>query len=367
MRIGAIVNRSTAVLQYQARDLLWGFAQNGHEALLEYDDEINDGEAIQKYLESLDVFLAVSAGRWQMKSMVPDKTAVWTYDQDNITMELTGDQVPETDKIFALLPRWAEALRARGVPAHHLPPGVNTDYFYPDHGQRADTVVFLGNHYPGRDTSILEQMPPDMRKWMTEAYNAFRSDMPLETDPDDALLEYLNATRVKGVPRWDGAALAEYLHPMARKEYQVLCHYWHRQKWIGDLVDLLGERLRLYGKGWEQWPDNNEGSVEPGPQSAEIMRRAGCVLYLHPLTASHPRLFEAAACAAPIVAGPTSASDLRDHFDESQVLDGTSPEEVAALAEGVLNGNYSAMGDAAAARVAEAHTYAHRAKQMEDA
>ena len=362
MRLVGIANKDTTVLRYQMRDLLWGFEQLGHETEIMFFDPAQPQEEVTAFIAKSDVLVGITAGRWRFPpGMIAADKPVWLYDQDNECGMIQTEQFTEHDHIWTLLPSWAEELNNRGIKAHHMPPGVNKDIFFADDTPRNDKVIFIGNHYPGRDTQILDSLPPGVSADIRGAYEYFRSSLSFDVRVDEALTAYYQEKR----PDWNLEATQNYIRPEHRKHLELAMHYWHRQFWVTELVKQLGDRIELYGHGWEQWPDNNKGPVENGEESAKLLRQAGCVIYLHPFTVCHPRLFEAAACGAPVVVG-TPDDLLTTYFHTSAIYETLTIDDMAKTIEGVLNGELDAAvtGKNAAEAAQDWHGFDKRAAQM---
>lgn len=290
MKIGTITSKSTSVIQYQVRDIMAGLAKNGHETKIHYTDDLLSGARLMDWLSSLDLYLAVSTDRRYMSPIFPSWVPILTYDQDWVTKDLMPGDLHKNDMVFTMLRRWGTDLQGRGIAAHSLRAAVNTDVFHRLEGVERDIdVLFVGNNYPGRDVDFLEQLR--QVGWYEQTRRLYE-----EYKGGDLLVDPLSLI--------DESCIVDC--PVGVKHlFLLMCHHYHRQYHIKELAKSV-PGLQVYGEGWDFLGAQAKGTVRNGPDLNRLLNRAKIVLHLHPLTVNHPRVYEAMACGALVVANHTN-------------------------------------------------------------
>jgi len=363
LKIGAITSEQTTALQFQCRDILWGFSKLGWETELKFEHEMGDGlDLVREFAETLDVLLVLSGGRWSVpEGAIPPGLPIWTYDADHAFMQATPKRMGADDKLFVQHAHWEVAAKRRGLRAHYLPPGVNTDIFKPLEGaERSKTCGFVAHHYPGRDTQILESLPPDASKMFRSAYKGFQKRGHTITS-NEHLAQWLSLNMAKTYSVQD---VERIIRPSVLIDFHLLCHYWSRHQFLEQLVSSLPpDQLLLWGSGFESYPDYHAGRVAHGPDLNTVYNSVQVVFYQHFESFAHGRLFEAAASGATVIAPPAAIGTVLEFFPSGEILQAFSNSAAVAMAKSRLEEGPSSESGAHQTCL-EKHTWKHRAEKM---
>ncbi|MBF0401584.1 MAG: tetratricopeptide repeat protein [Magnetococcales bacterium] len=285
-RVWVAASRTTTVLQYNARDLLEGFRQQGCEVKLLM--EADDRELLDQYHAAQDRLAFKPHIILNLDHLYNDKLPAnqfnVTWWQDPMPEIMAGNPLPwrQRDLIYSIDALLDRHLYQTGAPhVYRQSFCYDANLFQDRAGERRERVVIVASSYRHRMLARPEAT---------------------------AVLARLEAMFAAGEPLTDG----ELARLAARYNYpqdDIFWHLWHyvirdqSVRWLCSLADRI--EVEVYGRYWEEDPLVRpffKGALPHGAAVAAVYNEARYALVSHPFDLQSQRLMEAAACGAiPIV------------------------------------------------------------------
>jgi len=310
MNILLPTTRYSHVAQYVCRDLAQAYKSLGHNAVVlkePYDGGRYPKEAIAEFIRGFnpDVCIGFSHGRWAVSPFLPKNVrhVAWVWDtMDQWRLSGCIEHVLPEDKVYVVEDETIGAwIREGNIYTHGtIYPGYNHFIYYPVPRPPRPVITVLANRNQPQ-----KEMPPRMFEVMSSRH--------------EALIQK-----------------------------------------IGALVSA-GLSVELWGRGWETSPYAPmwRGVVTPGKRLANVYRDSAVVLSIG--LRAHPRILEAGACGAMVVASGPARDDPfpLDTFDTHEELVEACTKALAATPE--ERARYSHV---ASSRLLQSYTMVDRAMEL---
>ncbi len=304
LRVLAVANRHTTVMQYASRGVIDAFRALGHEArlVIEADDRemLATCHIIQEML-SFAPDIVVNVNHHYASNCMPGSIQVVWW-QDPMPALRDHEQIPwrREDMAYILDGFLREGVIGTGL----APERIRTQHFCIDDGifqppsddsARRRAVVFVGSSYR----------------------NAVDAGNPGEAE----LISCIDAALDAGF-RLDTAHLLDLAARCGVDAEQATCRtmvYCVRDRFVRRLCRQRELPVEIYGFGWDQDPEVAafyRGPVQHGKPLADLYRGVSHALSLHPLFVNHQRLAEIGACGCVPVAWDCRATSEPPHWDE---------------------------------------------------
>lgn len=371
LRVWVWTSIHTTVLQHVARGLAQGFSELGHtaELLVESDPrEQLEAPEVASSLAAFDPDLAVfiDHARPEYGSLLPRTLPVACWILDELPL-LADTRVVGQLGAFDLAFAWSRPLTddylRRGYPhCEQLPFAVDpATYGRPADAPAEDSVAYATHlsfpYEPAYAPGLYRELE---RRMMAMA------DVPSGIEPLAPLLdETVGALGIR-VPSEERRDLSYQCLMVARHVDRVR---------VADRMLAAGIPVALYGRGWaeiERFAPYARGLVEPGDALRRMYQRHKVVLHINTRCNLHPRVLEAAAAGAFVLArsdgdwdfAPGSVGDYLAVGRELCVFE-DGDDMIAKIRRAFADESWrQGFVQSARARVHRDHTYAQRAQRI---